>query len=236
MVIKMKSTNEKQGHDNQINYPDEKNATSSLLDNQKNSGISDQESSTSVEASPPKTSKLAIASMILGILGILMWTFTFFIPCILAIITGHIACSEIKKSKGAITGNGMAFAGLIMGYLVPTSILVGPMIMKNMMSDSQIKNAKLQIEDFITALDAFRLDMKRYPSTSEGLQALIVQPPDATGWSGPYLRKDTISKDPWGNEYQYRSPGYHGTFDLYSLGADNTEGGEGMNQDIVSWQ
>ena len=106
--------------------------------------------------------------------------------------------------------------------------------MKNMGS-SQTEAAKLQIVDFVTALDIFRLDVRRYPSTSEGLQALIVQPVDATRWHGPYLRKKVIPKDPWGNEYHYRSPGQHGSFDLYSLDADNTEGGDGENQDILSW-
>jgi general secretion pathway protein G len=77
--------------------------------------------------------------------------------------------------------------------------------------------------------------MGRYPSTAEGLQALVVQPSGATRWNGPYLRKNIIPKDPWGNDYQYRAPGQHGYFDLYSLGADNVEGGDGENQDVVSW-
>lgn len=99
------------------------------------------------------------------------------------------------------------------------------------------KTAKLQIEDFSTALDAFRLDMGRYPNTAEGLNALIAAPGSASRWNGPYLRKNIIPKDPWGHDYQYRAPGQHGgAFDLYSLGADNAEGGDGENQDVVSWQ
>ncbi len=79
--------------------------------------------------------------------------------------------------------------------------------------------------------------MGRYPNTNEGLQALVAQPSGATRWNGPYLRKNVVPKDPWGNDYQYRSPGEHsgGAFDLYSLGADNAEGGDGENQDVVSW-
>jgi general secretion pathway protein G len=76
----------------------------------------------------------------------------------------------------------------------------------------------------------------RYPTTAEGLQALVVQPVGVNRWNGPYLRKNIIPKDPWGNDYHYRSPGQHGAFDLYSLGTDNAEGGEGENQDVVSWQ
>lgn len=114
--------------------------------------------------------------------------------------------------------------------------LVGPQVMKYL-GGANTKTAKLQIEDFSTALDAFRLDVGRYPATNEGLQALIAPPGGATRWNGPYLRKNIIPKDPWGNDYQYRSPGQHGgAFDLYSLGADNAEGGDGENQDVVSWQ
>ncbi|MFO1422748.1 MAG: type II secretion system major pseudopilin GspG [Candidatus Competibacteraceae bacterium] len=114
--------------------------------------------------------------------------------------------------------------------------LVGPQVIKYL-GGANTKTAKLQIEDFSTALDAFRLDMGRYPNSAEGLAALVVQPSGATRWNGPYLRKNTIPKDPWGHDYQYRSPGQHGgAFDLYSLGADNAEGGDGENQDVVSWQ
>lgn len=114
--------------------------------------------------------------------------------------------------------------------------LVGPQVMKYL-GGANTKTAKLQIEDFSTALDAFRLDMGRYPNTAEGLNALIAAPGSASRWNGPYLRKNIIPKDPWGHDYQYRAPGQHGgAFDLYSLGADNAEGGDGENQDVVSWQ
>ncbi len=114
--------------------------------------------------------------------------------------------------------------------------LVGPQVMKYL-GGANTKTAKLQIEDFSTALDAFRLDMGRYPTSAEGLAALVVQPSGANRWNGPYLRKNIIPKDPWQNDYQYRSPGQHGgAFDLYSLGADNAEGGDSENQDVVSWQ
>ena len=114
--------------------------------------------------------------------------------------------------------------------------LVGPKVM-GYLGGANTRTAKLQIEDFSTALDAFRLDMGRYPTGAEGLQALVVQPSGATRWNGPYLRKNIIPKDSWGNDYQYRVPGQHGgAFDLYSLGADNAEGGDGENQDVVSWE
>ncbi|MDS4028940.1 MAG: type II secretion system major pseudopilin GspG [Candidatus Contendobacter sp.] len=114
--------------------------------------------------------------------------------------------------------------------------LVGPAVIRYL-GGANTRAAKVQIEEFSTALDAFRLDMGRYPNSAEGLAALVAQPSGATRWNGPYLRKNSIPKDSWGNDYQYRSPGQHGgAFDLYSLGADNAEGGDGENQDVVSWQ
>jgi general secretion pathway protein G len=98
------------------------------------------------------------------------------------------------------------------------------------------KAAQTQIELLGTALDSFRLDVGRYPTTSEGLEALIRQPADAEGWNGPYLKKEEIPLDPWRHPYQYRSPGEHGDYDLFSYGADNAEGGEGEDADIVSWR
>lgn len=113
--------------------------------------------------------------------------------------------------------------------------LVGPQVLKHL-GKANTDTARLQIENLSTTLDAYRLEVGRYPTTAEGLQALVQAPPGATRWNGPYLKKSTIPKDPWGNDYQYRAPGQHGPFDLYSLGADNAEGGEGENQDVVSWQ
>ncbi len=113
--------------------------------------------------------------------------------------------------------------------------LVGPNVMR-WLGDSKTKTARLQIEELSQALDLYHLEVGRYPTTDEGLQALIKRPANATRWNGPYLRKSTIPQDPWGQSYQYRFPGQHGAFDLYSLGADNREGGDGENQDIVSWK
>lgn len=112
--------------------------------------------------------------------------------------------------------------------------LVGPRVMKYLGS-ANTDTAKVQLEQLGSALEMYRIDVGRYPSSSEGLQSLVQAPSGGGRWNGPYLRKQDIPKDPWGNEYQYRFPGEHGDFDLYSLGADNAQGGEGENQDIVSW-
>jgi general secretion pathway protein G len=113
--------------------------------------------------------------------------------------------------------------------------LVGPQVMKYLGS-AKTDSARLQIEDLAASLDLYRLEVGRYPSTQEGLEALVEAPPGAKNWNGPYLKKKQVPKDPWGNEFHYRYPGEHGPFDLYSLGADDSEGGEGESQDIVSWE
>lgn len=110
--------------------------------------------------------------------------------------------------------------------------IVGPQLIGHT-DKASIQTTKTQIESLGAALDMFRLDMGRYPTSAEGLQALIEEPPGAERWKGPYLRKtESIPTDAWGNEFRYDAPGQHGAYDLYSLGADNTEGGE---EDIVSW-
>jgi general secretion pathway protein G len=121
----------------------------------------------------------------------------------------------------------LAILGLLAG-------LVGPQVMK-FLGSSKTKTAALQIEDLGATLDLYRLEIGRYPSTTEGLEALVTDPGNAPNWNGPYLKKGQVPKDPWGNDYQYRSPGQEGPYDIWSLGADGQEGGEGEAQDIQSW-
>jgi len=113
--------------------------------------------------------------------------------------------------------------------------LVGPQVMKHL-GESKSKTARVQVEELAAALDMYKLDEGRYPSSSDGLNALIERPSSARSWNGPYLRKQKVPVDPWGNAYQYKSPGQHGKFDLSSLGADEAEGGEGEDKDINSWE
>jgi general secretion pathway protein G len=120
---------------------------------------------------------------------------------------------------------------VIIGLL---AALVGPRLFGKV-STAKLKAAKAQIELFGTALDALRLDVGRYPTTEEGLKALREKPSDMNNWKGPYLPKE-IPLDPWGKSYIYKSPGDHGDYDLISYGLDGVEGGEGENQDVVSWK
>ena len=99
---------------------------------------------------------------------------------------------------------------------------------------AKLKAAQAQIELLGTALDTFRLDVGRYPTTQEGLEALRRQPSGVQKWDGPYLKKE-VPLDPWGKAYIYLSPGEHGPYDLLSYGADGVPGGEGDNRDVTSW-
>ena len=123
---------------------------------------------------------------------------------------------------------------VVLGIIAMLAGIVGPQVMKHM-GESKTKAAKVQIEDLAATLDMYKLDVGSYPSSDEGLKALIETPDSSKRWNGPYLRKSKIPLDPWQQEYHYVSPGEHGKFDLYTFGADNKEGGEGEDQDIVSW-
>src|ERR1700682_1204773 len=102
--------------------------------------------------------------------------------------------------------------GLIMG-------LVGPRVL-NYLSESKVKSARIQIQSFASALDLFYLDAGRYPSSAEGLAALVRPTGGVAAWNGPYLKGSSVPNDPWGRPYLYRSPGEHGAYDVISFGAD----------------
>ena len=113
--------------------------------------------------------------------------------------------------------------------------LVGPRFIRGQ-EKAETRAAAAQLANFGTALDTFRLDVGRYPSTQEGLAALNQRPSSTERWDGPYL-KTNIPPDPWGRPYFYRSPGENGRpYDIYSLGADAAPGGDGPNRDILSWE
>ncbi len=114
--------------------------------------------------------------------------------------------------------------GLIMG-------LIGPRVL-NYLSESKVKAAKIQLQSFSSALDLFYLDAGRFPSTSEGLAALVQRTPGVAAWNGPYLKGGAVPNDPWNHPYLYRAPGEHGPYDIMSYGSDGQEGGSGIAADI----
>ncbi len=120
---------------------------------------------------------------------------------------------------------------IILGLVVG---LVGPRIFGRVGQSKQAA-AKAQIELLGAALDQYRLDVGSYPSSGQGLEALV-RNPGVANWNGPYLKKPSVPKDPWGNPYHYKCcPGDHDDYDIWSYGADNAPGGEGENADVASW-
>jgi general secretion pathway protein G len=111
--------------------------------------------------------------------------------------------------------------------------LVGPRVL-NYLTESKVKAAKIQIESLSSALDLYFLDVGQYPSSAEGLNALVQRPGNALAWNGPYLKGTTVPNDPWGKPYVYRVPGQYGVYDIISYGADSQEGGTGAAADITS--
>jgi general secretion pathway protein G len=140
----------------------------------------------------------------------------------------------MKRRKNAEQGFTLLEMLGVLGIIAMLAGLVGPQVMKQL-GGAKSKTAKVQIEDLSATLDMYRLDMGKYPTSEQGLQALVERPDDAKRWNGPYLSKNKVPQDPWGTDYKYESPGQKGKFDLYSFGADGTEGGEGEDQDLASW-
>jgi general secretion pathway protein G len=122
---------------------------------------------------------------------------------------------------------------VILGIL---AAIVVPRVMERP-GEARVTRARQDIQGIVTALSMYKLDNYAYPSTEQGLDALVTKPsgqPDAPNWKGPYL--EHAPKDPWGHPYQYAQPGQHGSIDVYSLGADGKPGGDGEAADVGNWE
>jgi general secretion pathway protein G len=140
------------------------------------------------------------------------------------------------RARKDVSGHGEAGFTLVEMLVVITIIglimgLIGPRVL-NYLGESKVKAAKIQMQSFASALDLFNLDTGRYPSTSEGLAALVRRMPGVAAWNGPYLKGGNVPNDPWNHPYIYRAPGEHSAYDIMSLGSDGQEGGSGTAADI----
>jgi general secretion pathway protein G len=120
----------------------------------------------------------------------------------------------------------IAIIGLLAGYVAPKYF--------SQIGRSEVSLAKAQVDAFEKALDQYRLDLGQYPTSEQGLAALFSPPSGESKWRGPYIKKG-IPEDPWGRAYQYRRPGEHGEYDLFSYGKDGAPGGTGEAADITNW-
>jgi general secretion pathway protein G len=146
-----------------------------------------------------------------------------------------ISCGEISRTTRRRSSTGftllellvvIVIIGLLAGYVAPRYF--------SQVGKSEIQVARAQIDAFDKALDQYRLDMRRYPSTEQGLAALVKKPLNEPNWAGPYLKKD-VPLDPWGKPYVYKVPGAKGEYDLLSYGRDGQPGGTGENADIANY-
>ena len=157
----------------------------------------------------------------------------------LKVISGlFVACEDAPELDTRARNSGEQGFTLVEMLVVITIIglimaLVGPRVL-NYLSESKVKAAKIQLQSFASALDLFYLDAGRFPSTSEGLAALVKQTPGVSAWNGPYLRGGNVPNDPWSHGYVYRSPGERAPYEIISLGSDGQEGGSGTAADIAS--
>lgn len=138
---------------------------------------------------------------------------------------------QTSKGQSAFTLIELLVVLVILGLLAG---LVGPRVLRYL-GGAKSDTAQLQIEELGAGLDLYHLEIGRYPNNDEGLRALTSAPSGVSRWNGPYLKKKDVPFDPWGNAYHYKYPGENGDYDLYSLGRDNVEGGEGEDADVVSW-
>lgn len=123
---------------------------------------------------------------------------------------------------------------VVLAIMALLAAIVAPQVLKYLGS-SRSQTAKVQIQNIQSALELFQVDVGRFPTQSEGLDALITAPATTPGWNGPYLKKAEGLIDPWAQPYHYRMPGQKGPVDVYSLGSDNAEGGSQEAKDVGNW-
>jgi general secretion pathway protein G len=123
---------------------------------------------------------------------------------------------------------------VVLGIIAALTALAAPQVIRYL-GDARSDSAKVQIKNIQSALELYYLDTGTYPTSEQGLIALIVKPPNATGWRGPYLKREDGIMDPWARTYIFKQPGEHGSYDVSTLGKDGVAGGEGENADIDGW-
>jgi general secretion pathway protein G len=123
---------------------------------------------------------------------------------------------------------------VVLGIIAMLSALVAPQVIRYV-SDARVESARVQLKNVESALELYYLDAGQYPTSEQGLEALVTPPAGSEAWHGPYIKLKKGIIDPWGQVFGYKQPGEHGTLDVFSLGRDKAIGGEGEDKDIVNW-
>jgi general secretion pathway protein G len=148
-------------------------------------------------------------------------------------VTGQTAQREHRRLRRAAQAGFTLIEMLVVITIIGLIMaLVAPRVL-NYLSESKVKATKIQIASFSSALDLYYLDAGQYPSSSQGLEALVKRPSDVAAWNGPYLKGGVVPEDPWGHSYVYHSPSEHGPYDIISYGVDGQQGGPA--NEITSW-
>ena len=142
--------------------------------------------------------------------------------------------SQHRKSRRRQRGFTLVELLVVLVILGLILAIATPQVIKYV-GGAKSDTAQIQVDRLSGVLDLYRLEVGSYPREEDGLDALMEQPANAEGWNGPYLKKADALIDPWKRPYVYRYPGEHGEFDLYSLGRDGQEGGDGEDRDVTSW-
>jgi general secretion pathway protein G len=149
--------------------------------------------------------------------------------------TQAMTAMQCRKDPARGKPNGFTLVELlvVLAILGLVAAVATPQVLKYL-AKAKTDTARIDVKGIGVALDLFLLDTGHYPSEQEGL-AVLVEKPNSGEWHGPYLKSKRIPLDPWGRPYNYRIPGQHGDYDLFTFGADNAPGGTGQDQDVVNW-
>lgn len=142
-------------------------------------------------------------------------------------------CSQ-KNQPGDQAGFTLVELLVVLAILGFLAAIATPQVMKYL-SSAKMSTAKTEIEALAGALDLYKFDVGRYPSSDEGLTALVKSPEGVEGWNGPYVKRTANLVDPWGHEFKYRSPGEHGEFDIFSQGAGAADSDDEGKAAVASW-
>jgi general secretion pathway protein G len=144
----------------------------------------------------------------------------------------HIAANGTRRGRSHEHGFTLVELLVVIGILGLLTAIATPQVIRYLAS-AKISTARTEVKSLASALDLFKLDVGRYPTTQEGLPALLTAPAGAETWSGPYIDKGASLIDPWGHPFNYQSPGQHGEFDIFSYGPDANATSE--TPKIASW-